>query len=129
MSLGAGKYVIFGKLEVNNNSTITARPECKLIAGGDIDEAELGTSPNNTEDDTAAATLTVTHTFTGSGTVTLGCTDDNMAPNGGGTMERVRITAIKVESLTSQEFLDLRPRSSMGDGPQGPSAKRSSSYA
>jgi hypothetical protein len=104
VSLGAGKYVIYGKFEVNNNSTISARPDCTLAAGTDTDSALVGTSPNETNDDTASATLMVAHTFTSTGQVTLGCEDDGMAEKGGGTMEKVKITAIKVGTLTSTEF-------------------------
>jgi hypothetical protein len=104
VSLGAGKYVIYGKFEVNNNSTISARPHCTLTAGTDTDSVLAGTSPNETNDDTASATLMVGHTFASTGQVTLGCEDDGMAAKGGGTMEQVKITAIRVGTLTSTEF-------------------------
>jgi hypothetical protein len=104
VSLPAGKYVIFGKLEVNNDSTIAARPSCTLDAAGDSDSALLGTSANSTNDDTAAATLTVAHTFAATGNVTLGCTDNGMAANGGGTVEKVKITAIRVGNLSNTGF-------------------------
>lgn len=101
-SVGPGQYLIIGKAEVNNNSSVTARPDCILTAGTDVDDALLGTSPESTNDDTAAGTLTLTHTFAAAGSVTLGCTDGGVAGKGGGTVEKVRITAIKIGSVTTQ---------------------------
>lgn len=97
-ALPAGTYVILAKFQVNNNDAANSvRPFCTLAAGADTDTAEPGTSSNNTSDDTAGATLTLTHTFTAAGTATLSCTD------GGATailMEDAVITAIQVASAT-----------------------------
>jgi len=103
VSLAAGQYVIIAKLEINNSNSADARPACTLSAGLDSDSALLGTSDGTTLDNTAVGTLTVTHGFTAGGTVTLGC-DSGYAPAGTVTAERVKITAIRVGSLTNIGF-------------------------
>jgi hypothetical protein len=97
--LPAGKYLIFGRAQVNNNSTTTERPQCRLKAETDEDQALLGTSQNETNDDTADATLMVTHTFGAAGTVTLTCESGVET-----SLEDVSITAIRVGSTTSTAF-------------------------
>jgi len=67
VQLGAGSYVILAKFEINNSSAVTARPSCVVNAAGDTDNASVGTSANETDDDTASATLTVVHTSAAAG--------------------------------------------------------------
>ena len=97
--LAPGKYVIFGRVEVNNNGVLTERPQCRLTAETDQDQALLGTSQGATNDDTADVTLMVTHTFAAAGAVTLGC--ESGVPT---SLEDVSVTAIRVGSTTSTTF-------------------------
>lgn len=98
--LPAGSYVILAKLQVSNDDNAnSARPFCTLTAGLDTDTGEPGTSNNTTSDDTAVATLTLTHTFSAPGTVTLECTDGGALTI---SLEDVRITAIQVATVTTK---------------------------
>ena len=96
LSLPAGKYMIIGKLEINNNDTTQHRPNCSITAGGDVDSGLVGTSENARNDDTAVATFVVLHEFATAGAAVLGC---GAAATTSASLRK--ITAIQVDSTTS----------------------------
>jgi hypothetical protein len=96
--LAPGNYVILAKFIFDNDSNFTSRPTCTLTAGTDTDVGELGTSSNAASDDAAMATLTVVHSFTNAGTVTLDCTAGSGPP---AVMRDVKIIAIRVGTLAN----------------------------
>jgi hypothetical protein len=98
---GAGSYVIFAKAELANDLQSTTNTMCQLIArdpGSD--------SPANNDTDTGRSTidpgsrggisLNVVHQYTGAGAADLRCEPTN----GASTAARIRITAIRLGSVT-----------------------------
>lgn len=96
----AGRYVIFGKMTVDNddNSTSTITT-CRLTAGATFDEAEVGTDTDAAFDDQNPASLIATATFAGPGTAVLSC--QKFTPTTVTQIAHREIVAIKVGSLVT----------------------------
>lgn len=97
----AGSYVIFAKAELANDLQSTTNSTCQLIAG-DPGSDSLANSDTDTGRWTIDAgsrvviSLNVVHQYTGAGTADLRCEPTN----GASSAARIRITAIRLGSVT-----------------------------
>lgn len=116
LPLPAGSYVITAKMEVFSHVDTNGSVGCRLIAGGDTDQArETWGKPADNRAPLSAfnpytIALNVVHTFTSANSVILQCWGRTARPSDKAEypfgVENIKITAIEVGELTN-EPLDL----------------------
>ena len=98
----AGSYVIFAKAELANDLQTTTNSTCQLVAGDPGSDGSLANPDIDTGRWTIDAgsrggiSLNVVHQYTGAGTADLRC----VPTNGASSAARIRITAIRLGSVT-----------------------------
>jgi hypothetical protein len=97
-NLAAGSYAFFGKVGLYDNSGGNY-VECHLNAGGDSDltQAEVGNGAG--DEYLTDASLEVVHTFSGTGSATIGCGLTESAPSAIAGISNVKLIAIKLDAL------------------------------
>lgn len=101
-----GHWVIFAKMNLDNDASETHTAECRLNAGVDFDLNVVRVGPSGiTNLDNAALPFNVVHTFPGSSNeaknaITLVCVLDKAGANV--TARLIKITAIRVDSLSNK---------------------------
>jgi Collagen triple helix repeat (20 copies) len=86
----AGSYILSGKVVVSAFGTVQMR--CKLNAESDVDESDSAMVSGSIE----TLAMTVGHTFSSTGTVTVTCNGSGIASSAG----LASISAVQVQSLT-----------------------------
>jgi hypothetical protein len=106
LALGKGSYAIFAKLFVEDtvgdpggNPDITVT--CRLEAGGDVDEAMTHLLVTSGAPWRAVISLQVGHVFPSAGTAVVKCRDDLAPPNTSTVFRFLKITAIRLGSVTN----------------------------
>lgn len=98
--LPAGRYVIVAKATVNNGTNTERYVSCRLTAGTDTDDSDIGVGTNAGFLDLNSVSLTVVHEFGAPGSAVLSCNNNGATANDTLVGDR-KITAIRVESLVN----------------------------
>lgn len=103
-----GKWSIVAKLNLDNDSTTTVQTlTTRLIAGADFDTNHIRLAPSGVKSvDNMAVAHTVVHTFPGTSdqatnTIDLVVDLNPSAPNAFVSAGRLKITAVRVDSITN----------------------------
>lgn len=100
LSLPAGNYLIFAKINVTNSVASTVLAECELAAGGDTDRGVAGVD-SGTPGQTIA--MNVAHAFAGAGQATVTCR--TLGVGGTVNLGDLKISAIRFPDAVSNVAL------------------------
>lgn len=103
LSVPAGNYAIFAKLDVEDTTTSTppqVEVTCRLEAGSDFDESSLLLLPGGLRD-RAVISLQFVHVFPAAGSVLVKCRDDLSAGDSNTKFHFLKITAIEQGSISN----------------------------
>jgi hypothetical protein len=114
LPVSAGIWSVFAKLDAVAVNMNPRRTSCRLVAGGDFDNASASLDASDAGRRRASLRLLVTHAFGAAGAISLRCS--NNGEDGDVTGQYIRIVATRVNRIDRYDMSTSNPPTVIGSG-------------